>query len=660
MSPRNSEHAPRRYRLQALSVLMAAAMLAACGGNDDDNSATPAPTPAPAPAPEPTPEPELTPSSLVLEKIGGYASGVFGQSAAEIVGFDPQSQRAFVVNAREGALDVLDLTDPAAPRLLQTLRTEGILAGSEVNSVAVKDGLVALAIQAADKTDPGRVAIYSAADLTLLSSVTVGALPDNIVFTPDGKTLLTANEGEPSDDYQIDPKGSVSIIDVSEPAQPVVRTADFSAFNGREAELRNQGVRIYGPGASAEQDFEPEYIAVSADGSTAWVTLQENNALAKIDIAAARVTDILPLGYKDHGSAGNEIDASDGDGKPALMGVDIRTWPGLRGLYLPDSIAAYGAADGKTYLVTANEGDARAWGEDDDAYWAGDAKKGFVEEFRVKHLVHKDGFDRRAGDDLPPQLRALAAGGLLSPDVFGYCGAVAGNPGDCRADQNLGRLTVTWTEGFRKDANGLPVLFNASGVEDPAGDRLMYDALYAYGARSISIRDENGAQVWDSGADFEKFTANLIETRNGKSCELTSEGQTVPCKEFFNSNHEEGQGFDNRSDNKGPEPEGLALGTIGEKTFAFVGLERFGGVLVYDVTNPQAPTLEDYINTRTDWTTAALDKLDWPTEGAAVGDLGPEGLHFVAAADSPNGQPLLLVGHEVSGTTTVYQLNLSY
>src|SRR5690606_3387026 len=272
---------------------------------------------------------------------------------------------------------------------------------------------------------------YSAADLSKLSHVGVGALPDMLTFTPDGKTVLVANEGEPSDDYAIDPEGSVSVIDVTDLQNPVVRSANFHAFNGKEAELRAQGVRIFGPDANAAQDFEPEYIAVSADSASAWVVLQENNALAKIDIASASVTDILPLGFKNHGLAGNGLDVSDTDGK-----ADIKTWSGLRGLYLPDAMAAFDV-DGSTYLITANEGDARAWGEGNDDYWAGDASKGFVEEFRVKHLVHKDGFDRRAGDDLPPQLRALGAGALLNPEIFGYCGAVAGDPHDCRDDDLL-------------------------------------------------------------------------------------------------------------------------------------------------------------------------------------------------------------------------------
>lgn len=605
------------------------AVVAACGGSDDGF--------------------ESTPVAVKLEKIGSYSSGEFGVSAAEIPAFDAASKRLFVVNARSGAVDVLNLADPSKPVKVAVLNAGSVLAGAEINSVAVRNGLVAVAIQAPKKTDPGRVALYKASDLALLGSVAVGAQPDNVVFTPDGKNVLSANEGEPSDDYQIDPEGSVSIIDVSDPARPVARTAGFQSFNDQKAALKAKGIRIYGPNATVAQDLEPEYIAVSADGKSAWVTLQENNALARIDLASARVTEIAALGEKDHGKAGNELDVSDGDGKADLMKIDIRTWPGVRGLYLPDSIASY-SAGGKTYLVTANEGDSRAWGEGTAAYWAGDATKGFVEEFRVKHLVHKDGFGRRKGDDLPPQLRSLAAGALLDPAVFAYCGAVAGDPKKCRDDDQLGRLKITWTQGYETLADGSPKLYKANGELPSAGetgDRLMYKNLYVYGARSFSIWDEQGKLVWDSGAEIEKFIA-------GDDCKVGAKRDQL-CKTWFNSNHEAGGAFDNRSDDKGPEPEGIAVGAIGDKTFAFIGLERFGGVLVYDVTQPAKPVRVDYINTREDWSTK-----DPSTILSKVGDLGPEGLVFISAKDSPSGKPLLVVGNEVSGTTAVYQLTLNY
>ncbi len=624
MTRANRRPAPSRFA----AALIATAALAACGGGGDGQPSGPA----------------SQPLSVQLEKIGGYATGQFGVSAAEIPAYDAASRRLFVVNAQAGKVDVLDLRVPAQPVKVGEIdaATSLALPGAEINSVAVHDGLVAVAVQAATKTDPGRVALYRASDLVLLGSATVGAQPDMISFTPDGKTVLLANEGEPSDDYQIDPEGSISVVDVTTPTAPVVRTASFTAFNGQAAALRTAGVRLYGPGASVAQDLEPEYIAVSADGRTAWATLQENNALAKIDLVAGTVTDILPLGFKDHSVAGNELDASDTDGGT----INIRTWPGVRGLYLPDAMASY-TAGGQTYLVTANEGDARAWGEGNAAYWAGDASQGFVEEFRVKHLVNRNGWAGRAGDDLPPQLNALAVGGLLDPTTFAYCGAIAGNPGACRNDENLGRLNITWTMGYRTNPDGSPMMFTPAGVQDPTGNRLMYDKLYSYGARSFSIWNANGGLVWDSGAEIEKFIAS-------PQCML-GQARNIPCADFFNSGHNEGNAKDSRSDAKGPEPEGIALGKIGNKTFAFIGLERMGGVLVYDITTPTAPVRVDYLNTRDEWMTQPS-----AANLATVGDLGPEGLVFIPAARSPNGRPLLVVGNEVSGTTSVLQLNLTY
>jgi len=610
---------------------LAAAMLAGCGGDSDNDPVPSTDTPAV--------------SGVKLNFMGRYSTGQFDESAAEIPAYDAGTRRLFVVNAQKGALDVLGMNDPANPALVDTLTTSDIAANTEVNSVAVRDGLVAVAVQAPVKTDAGYMALYDAETLELISFVEVGALPDMVAFTADGQYVLTANEGEPSDDYSVDPEGSVSVVDISDPRNPVVATADFTALNGQEDELRDQGVRIYGPGASAAQDLEPEYIALDADGTTAWVVLQENNALAKVDIASATVTEpLLPLGTKDISQDGNAIDASDDDGV-----INIRTFDGVVGLYLPDAIHAY-SAGGDTYLVTANEGDARAWGEDNDAYWgtegagcAGDASQGFVEEFRVKHLVHADGFDRRCGDDLPPQLRALGAGGQLNPTTFGCCGAVDGDPGDCREDDVLGRLNITWTEGYRTDSNGDPVMFTAAGVEDPAGDRIMYDTLYAYGGRSFAIWDAEGALVWDSGDAIEQFTAS-------DEC-MAGAQRNIPCADYFNSGHDEGSAFDSRSDAKGPEPEGLTIGTLGGKTFLFLGLERMGGILVYDITDPTAPVMQDYLNSREDWVTEDTESVL-----ASAGDLGPEGLVFIPASDSPNDKALLVVGYEVSGTTAVYEV----
>ena len=203
-------------------------------------------------------------------------------------------------------------------------------------------------------------------------------------------------------------------------------------------------------------------------------------------------------------------------------------------------------------------------------------------------------------------------------------------------DSQLGRLTISWTQGYQKDASGQPIL-DENGL-------MTYNALYAYGGRSFSIVDpKTKAIIWDSGSEFERKVTELFP-------------------ENFNSNHEE-IGIDNRSDNKGPEPEGVTLGKVGQKTFAFIGLERVGGIMVYDISNPKAPIFVQYFNDRSFKQEPLLDSAGQPVvdkDGVQImrekSDLGPEGLVFISAKDSPNGKPLLVVGNEVSGTTTVYQI----
>ena len=531
------------------TALLGLALLAACGGDDDEG--------------------ERTPLTLSLEKIGGYDGAALG--AAEITAYDAASKRLFVVNGANGTVDVLDLSEPSKP-----VRVGGILVGAlgaGVNSVAVHDGLVALAIEASPKTAAGVVAFYSASDLRLLHSVPVGALPDMLVFTPDGHHLLVANEGEPNSYGQadsVDPEGSISVITVNRGGTPAVATADFRAYNGQEDSLRAQGVRIYGPGASAAQDLEPEYIALSEDGKTAFVTLQENNAVATVDIATARVTAIKPLGTKDHRIAGMGLDASDEDGgsntNSGSPAIRITPQP-VKGLYLPDAIARY-TVNGQTYLVTANEGDARAdW-------------PGFNEETRV---------------------RAHCSAGL-DPTVFADADKLI-------LDSNLGRLRITSTP------NGGSTGKNAAG---------QCTELYAFGARSFSIWDMSLNRVFDSGDSFERHTSALPNVA-------------------FNASHDNNTA-DGRSAAKGPEPEGVVVAQFGTRHFAFIGLERVGGVMVYDVTVPGGASFVTYFNPRS----------------GATGDRGPEGLAFIPASQSPNGKPLLIVGHEVSGTTTVLQINLRY
>lgn len=538
-----------------LAALVASTITVGCGGSSS----------------EPV---EATPASFTLSKIGGFGSGAVG--ASEITAFDHTSKRLFVVNGANGSLDVVDLSDPSAPKVIQTLTTSGF-GGGVFNSVAVSDGLMAVAIEANPKTSPGKVAFFDAKTLALLHTVAVGAQPDMLTFSPDGKFVVTANEGEPNS-YgaadSVDPEGSISVITVNRGGIPTVATADFKAYIGQEATLRSQGVRIFGPSANAAQDLEPEYVAITEDSKQAYVTLQENNAVAIVDLATARVTAVKALGFKDHNIAGMGLDASDEDGgtntNSGTPAVKIAAYP-VKGMYQPDAIATYTAA-GQSYFITANEGDARAdW-------------PGYSDETRV---------------------RAHCAAGL-DPSVFADATNLV-------MDSNLGRLRIT------TNPNGGSMGKNAAG---------QCTELFSFGARSFTIWTKDMVRVFDSGDQIEQRTSALATAK-------------------FNSSHDNDT-LDSRSPSKGPEPEGVTVGKIGNKNFAFVGLERVGGVMVYDVTTPTAPTFVTYFNNR------------GATGTTLTGDRGPEGVLFIPAAKSPNGKPLLIMGNEASGTTAVLQLNLTY
>lgn len=310
---------------------------------------------------------------------------------------------------------------------------------------------------------------------------------------------------------------------------------------------------------SEASNFEPEYVAISEDNSTAFVGLQENNAIAVVNLSNGNITNMLPLGWKDHSIEGNGLDASDKDDV-----INITTYP-FRGLYLPDAIATVNIA-GTNYILTANEGDAR----DYDAY---------SEEERLKDVV-------------------------LDPTVFPDAATL-------QADENGGRINIT----------------NTMGDIDGDGD---FDEIYTYGARSFTIWDASGNVVFDSGDDFEQITA-------------------TEYPDDFNSGNDENGDFEGRSDNKGPEPEAVEVAAIGEKVYAFIGLERIGGVMMYDITDPANSTFVTYVNNRD------FSVVDVTTN--AVGDLGCEDVIFIDSAASGDGNFYIVTSNEVSGTVSVFQLN---
>ena len=467
---------------------------------------------------------------------GGFDSGV-GEGGSEIVAYDAWGRRMLVTNGALDRIDIIDVRNVDTPALIRSVDLQPY--GSSVQSVATSRWWSAAAVKGAEDVDNGTVVVFDRRG-RVRRTYDVGNLPDSLVFSEDGRYIVVANEGEPicdGDSLVVDPEGSVSVIDLK---RNKVSTADFSAWIGREDELRADDVRIFFPGSNAAQDIEPEYVTI-VDRRTAYVTLQENNAIAEIDLRTATVTDIMPLGYKDHALPGNGLDPSNEDGAEAIVNHDVL------GMYMPDTIAS--AKIGRHhYLVTANEGDSR----DYDCY---------SEEIRVKDAGLGAAYDDALEDD------AL-----------------------------LGRLKTT---------AAFPTTFDAEG---------QIEQVYAYGARSFSIWDTDGNQVFDSGDQIEQ---HLLGTP------------------YFNLDEDE---TDGRSDDKGPEPEALAVGSIGRNTYAFIGLERSGGIMMFDITDPTHSTFVQYLNTQD------------------LGDVAPEGIVFVPGRRSPTRQPLLLVSFEVSGTTRIIEL----
>lgn len=485
-------------------------------------------------------------AQIEISHLGRYTDGRY--EALEICTYDSLTKSIWVTNAATDSIDFLDASDITNP-----VYTGGFditpYGGSVTSVISLKNGMMAAAVVAFEKTDSGSVLIISS-EGELIKQLKVGFLPDMVTITSDAGKLLVACEGEPNDDYTIDPKGSVAIIDLSSGIESLSQSdVTILEFDDAPEEITGS---IHKPGTSWAVDLEPEYIAVSEDNKTAMVACQEANVLIKINLETNTIEAYYGLGFKDHSIEGNGLDVSDKDDA-----VNILTWP-VKGIYMPDAMVSF-TQEGINYYVSANEGDGRDY-------------DGYSSETRVKDL------------DLDP--------------------AVFSDP-DIQEDENLGRLKT----------------LTMDVVGDTDGDGLV-DEIYAYGARSFSIWDEEGNLVFDSGDEFEQYIA-------------------AHHASYFNCDEGLAEEMDNRSDDKGPEPEAITIGKVGDRTYAFIGLERQSGIFVYDITNPAASYLDTFIHTY---------------QGDTAVDVGPEGIYFIPAAHNHTDKNLLLISHEISGTVSIYEI----
>ncbi len=511
---------------------------------------------------------QMNEATLTFEKLSGYISGMscLDGGVTEILSYDYANHKAWVVNGMAGTLEILDLSELDKGSTVTSVSIDiGTMAEDaadgfsygDMTSVSINSeaGIAAVALQHSEYDKNGCIALLSV-EGELLAMLEAGCQPDMVTFTPDGTKILAANEGEPRNGYGeavTDPCGSVTVIELNYDflADSNCTNVDFTAFDSRRSELAESGV-LFVKDALPSADFEPEYIA--ADNSKAYIALQESNAIAVLDLESLSYDGVYPLGFKDLSLEENAVDLiKDG----AYL---ANTYENAVGAYMPDGISIY-SYGGITYLLTANEGDAREWGTDENAY---------CNEIKV----------------------ALTA----------FDGTVA---------EDIRVLDSSVTDGIPEGKTAL------------------------YGGRSFSIyrADEGGlAQVFDSGSQLEAITAEF-------------------APEYFNCSNDDNE-TDSRSQKKGPEPESVVVGAIGDRTYAFVALERFGGIAAYDITIPVNTEFAGYVNTRDFYEEMELNEEHTHFES----DISPEGLCFVDAEHSPTGSPLLLAAFEVSGTVAAYSV----
>lgn len=479
-----------------------------------------------------------------VKHLDSYSTGYTSEDGgvAEIVKYNSDNSCMYLVSGFTQTLDIVKINSDGSTALVKKIdiaklgEENGFDAG-DITSVDVdtEKDIVAIAVQSSEYDKNGTIVTLTY-DGDFVAKYEAGVQPDMVVFTHDGKKILTANEGEPRNGYvdAVDPLGSVTIVDL-ESGEAYTKT--FEEFDEKRDELVANGVLLK-RGSAPGTDLEPEYIAISADSSTAYVTLQENNSVAAIDLNTLEWKYVKGLGFKDHSIEGNGLDLNK-NGEIAIQTEDVY------GVYMPDGIAIVEINE-KEYLLTANEGDSREWGdyENTDKAPIGGAKKD------VEYLISSE------------------------------------------------------TDGLDEDKT------------------------YLLGARSFAIWDAETLElVFESGDDFEVITAEKFP-------------------EYFNSGHNEAGKVDARSNKKGPEPESVAVVEADDKIYAVIGLERVGGIMVYDITDPENAVYADYLNVR-DFGEDDLTK---------AGDLGAEGICTIPAEISPTGEAMVLVANEISGTVTVAQI----
>jgi len=520
-------------------------------------------------------------ATFKITEIASIISGD-GEGGTEIGTFHPGSKRIFTTNGVKNAVDIFDISDVTNPKKVSSVSLTPY--GNDVTSVAAGRDVVVAVVHVSEKYSEtgapilsnGKVVAFDTDGKVLSSADILGVLPDSVTFAPNGTTALVAIEGQPicakddpattvkeDADYSkaSDPVGGVSVVDLSNPATPVVKFAGFDQFT--VAAMKAKGIAVSSVVNNVSKDFEPEFVT-AVDNDFAYVTIQEANAIGRLNIQSARFESITRAFESKVSNVAR--DTSDRD-----SGAGPRTYQNVVGASQPDAIAGFKIGAGE-YFVTANEGDAREY------------------------------------TCLNDDLRASAL--KVDPRRFPAWSTMSGSAA-------LGRAKVNPTIGDK----------------DGDGD---IDTIHLRGSNSMTMY-RNGLAIWDSADLLDQIQIQAFGVANiNGSHSLSSDKSTVNYV---------GQ---DRSDDKGAEPEGVAVGMVGDRRIAVLGLERMSALAIFDITQPRNPIFQEWLQMLPTKPTPAKDVKYW----------SPEGIVFVPAAQSPSGKALIITSYELSGSVSIHEIEL--
>jgi hypothetical protein len=518
-------------------------------------------------------------AAVKVTEISSITSGD-GEGSAEIATFHAGSKRVFATNGVKNNIDIFDISDVSNPKKVGSVALSPY--GNDVTSVAAGKDVVVAVVNVADKfsatgvptTTNGKIVVFDTNGTVLSSPDVLGVLPDSVSFAPNGTTALVAIEAQPvcakddpattakeDADYSkaSDPVGGVTVVDLSDPSAPVLRFAGFDQFT--VADMRAKGIAVSAVVNNVSKDFEPEFVS-AVDNNYAYVTIQEANAIGKLNIQSATFESITRAFESKVARVAR--DTSDRD-----AGAGPRTYTNVVGASQPDAIAGFSVGAGQ-YFVTANEGDAREY--------------------------------TCLNDDLRGS--ALKVDSRRFPDWKTWSGSAA-----------LGRAKVNPTIGDK----------------DGDGD---IDTIHLRGSNSMTMY-RNGIAIWDSADLLDQIQTQAFGVANiNGSHSLSSDKSTMNYV---------GQ---DRSDDKGGEPEGVAVGMVGDRRIAILGLERMTALAIFDITAPGNPVFQEWLQMLPTKATPAKDVKHW----------SPEGIVFVPANKSPSGKALIITSYELSGSLSIHQI----